>query len=387
MIKHLFKLIWNQKRKNMGLLFEFFFSFLVLFAVLTFIIYNFSRYREPLGFDIENMWQVNISWNEVPKEDQLVYQKIFKEQLKNYPQIEHFSFSNHNTPYGHTVHINGLKYENNEVAVHLFQVDEEFQKVYRVETTAGRWFEAPDMVNTKKVAVINRKLSEQLFGEDNPIGKNLEYGEEPVSVVGLVDHYKYQGEFSTTENQMFISTAPDYVFGKILLRLRPGTGASFESKLIKELSQLAKGTILEVSYLDNMRKDVLLEIWLPMIIFIVISGFLILNVAMGLFGVLWQNINIRKAEIGVRRAMGATQGDISWQFIGEVMVLATLAMAIGAFFAIQFPLLDVFGLPPMIYLLAIGAATLVIYSLVVICAFFPSRQAAQLHPAMALHEE
>ena len=142
-----------------------------------------------------------------------------------------------------------------------------------------------------------------------------------------------------------------------------------------------------VDYVDDNRKNKLLAVWLPMVIFLVISSFLIFNVALGLFGVLWQNINIRKAEIGVRRAVGATQTNIGWQFIGEVVVLSTLAVVLGTFFAIQFPLLGVFGLPVWVYLAAIVAAILVIYLLVALCAFFPSRQAAQLHPAIALHEE
>ncbi|MEL6592113.1 MAG: FtsX-like permease family protein, partial [Bacteroidota bacterium] len=113
----------------------------------------------------------------------------------------------------------------------------------------------------------------------------------------------------------------------------------------------------------------------------------IFNVALGLFGVLYQNINHRKQEIGVRRAIGSTQSGVSKQFVLEIAVLASMSLVLGLFFAIQFPLLDVFGLKPGIYLLAIAFAVISIYLLVVICALIPSRQAAQLHPAMALREE
>lgn len=388
MIKHLFKLIWNQKRKNAGLLFELFFSFLVLFAVLTFIIHNMSRYREPLGFNYEDVWEVNISWNAVAEEDRLVAQKQYREQLKNYPEIEQFSFANSNTPYGNSMHINAASYGEKRASAHTFVVDPNYQDLYQIELSEGRWFTEADMVGPVRPILINEVLKDELFGDEAALGKEFQaMGEALGRVVGIYKSYKYRGEFSETNAQMFISPEEGHVFPRVLLRLRPGTGADFEAKLMAELSQLARGVTMTVDYVDDNRDDVLLQVWLPMAIFLVISGFLIFNVALGLFGVLWQNINIRKAEIGVRRAIGATKGQIGWQFIGEVLVLSTLAIVLGSFFAIQFPLLGVLGLPAWVYLTAILGAILVIYSLVAICAFFPSRQAAQLHPAVALHEE
>jgi putative ABC transport system permease protein len=253
--------------------------------------------------------------------------------------------------------------------------------------TSGRWFEPADQVSEKKPIIINRIMQEELFGEENPLGKEVEYGDDIRKVVGIYEHYKYGGEFSESASQMFVGVSSDHVFRKVIMHIKPGTGAQFESKMLKEMGQLAKGVTLTVNYLDEMRSNMLLQVWLPMMIFLIISGFLIFNVALGLFGVLWQNINIRKGEIGVRRAVGATQVNIGWQFTGEVLVLSSLAMIVGTFFAIQFPLLGVFGLSPWVYLAAIGASIMVIYALVVICAFFPSRQASLLHPALALHEE
>ena len=72
-----------------------------------------------------------------------------------------------------------------------------------------------------------------------------------------------------------------------------------------------------------------------MIILIIVAGFLIINVALGLFGVLWYNINLRKSEIGLRRAVGASGNAVSKQLVGEALVLATFALIIGSFFAIH----------------------------------------------------
>ena len=124
-----------------------------------------------------------------------------------------------------------------------------------------------------------------------------------------------------------------------------------------------------------------------MIIMFVVAGFLIINVALGLFGVLWYNINKRKGEIGLRRAVGASGNSISMQLVGEALVLATISLVIGSFFAVQFPLMNVFDLAANTYLIAIGFAVLFIYFLVILCAFYPGRQAAAIYPDVALHED
>jgi len=62
-------------------------------------------------------------------------------------------------------------------------------------------------------------------------------------------------------------------------------------------------------------------------------------------------------------------------------------LIIGTFFAVQFPLLNVFDLPAGVYLTAISLSVLFIYLLVLICSLYPAKQAAAIYPAVALHEE
>ena len=142
-----------------------------------------------------------------------------------------------------------------------------------------------------------------------------------------------------------------------------------------------------MNYLDEARKSQHDKTLVPVIIFLIICGFLLINVALGLFGVLNVSITRRRGEIGLRRALGATEGSISRQFVGEMWVLATFALVLGLLLAGQFPLLNVFDLDAGVYLTAMAVSVVVIYLLVTLCALFPSRQAAMVQPAVALHEE
>ena len=85
--------------------------------------------------------------------------------------------------------------------------------------------------------------------------------------------------------------------------------------------------------------------------------------------------------------MGATKALITSQFIGEVVVIATFALIIGCFFAIQFPLMNMFDLENEVYMKAMITAILMIYLLVILCAFYPSWKASKIHPAIALHAD
>ena len=115
---------------------------------------------------------------------------------------------------------------------------------------------------------------------------------------------------------------------------------------------------------------------------------MITNVALGLFGVIWYNINRRKPEIGLRRALGAPSTTIYKQIIGEALALTTFGITIGSFFALQFPLLKIFGfIDNEVYFFAFVLSLLFIYIIVVVCALYPSHLAAKIHPAAALHED
>lgn len=397
MIRHLFLMIWNQKSRNLGLLLEIFFSFMVLFAVLTFIINNYNFYRQSIGFNYDNIWVINQETQGAEKEEIIATRELIQDQLSAYPEVAEAAFSKYNIPYGNSMSNTSIEltdkgYEDGEkgvdyVVADIFRVSENFANTMDLEIIEGRWFTEEDRLPDVYNIVINQDFKQAVFGDEPAVGKTLEgYADDNRKIIGVIGNYKYQGEFVGSKPGFF-AAADSTLGGVALLKVKQGTGAAFEAKLLKDLNRLASNWSFEIDYMDQMRTRKLRETKLPMIIFLIVSGFLVFNVALGLFGILWYNINKRKQEIGIRRAMGATKSGISLQFVGEVLVLTTLGIAIGTFFAVQFPLLQVFNIQLGVYLLSILSAILIIYTLVFICSLYPSQQAAQLQPAIALHAE
>jgi putative ABC transport system permease protein len=116
--------------------------------------------------------------------------------------------------------------------------------------------------------------------------------------------------------------------------------------------------------------------------------FLVVMVGLGLVGVIGQNVLARTSELGLRRAVGATRGQIFAQVLGELFVLVALAIALGTLVVVQFPLLGAFEgeLTWGVFSLGWGAAVVFLLLLAVICGFYPSKNATTVQPTSALQE-
>jgi putative ABC transport system permease protein len=372
---------------------------MVLFGVLSLIVYNISNYLDPIGFEYENVWVLNLKNNQDTTALLDKTEKIMQ-LIRSYPQVESASRMSDNTPFSASTMNTNIAYQKVSALADNYRTDDELSKTLSLPLLAGRWYKPEDRVSRYTPVVINKKLQEKLFGDENPLGKVLgekdpfapenatEDPQDMYQVVGVVDKFKSKGEYMPDEPAIFMQMQKENSWDKlVVIKTKSGTDAHFEARLVKDVTAMVPGWGAEVSYLSESRANRHSLTLVPAIIFLIISGFLLTNVALGLFGILNLNIARRKSEIGLRRAMGATEGRVTTQFLGEMWVLATFSMLIGLIFAVQFPLLNVFDLASGVYITAMIAAVLIIFAIVTLCAWYPSQQAARIHPALALHEE
>jgi len=393
MFKHLFKMIWNKRKQNFLFLSEILVSFLVIFTVFSFLTYYYQNYSKPLGFDYKRVWAINYDNGELTKnQDSLTifYDNLYK-SLKSMPQIAEVTYSSTNFPYANSnmstgLHQNGRKFD----FVNNYVVSADYKKVWNVSLIEGRWFLPEDAVSTDKGIVINETLKKLMFGKERATGKLIgDYQDKnKMKIIGVVQDVKANGDFWPAGSAMFSRLDTGYLKNthNILIKVRETADATFESKLYKFMASTMRNAV-EIQHLDEMRDSKNETTIIPMVIFIIIASFLIINVALGLFGVLWYNISKRRGEIGLRRAIGASGNSVSYQLVMEAIILASMSLAVGCFFAIQFPLLNVFDIPASVYIIAILLSVLFIYVLVFACSLYPGKQAAGIHPAVALHEE
>jgi putative ABC transport system permease protein len=392
MLTHLFKLIWNKKKHNFLLMVEMLASFLVMFAVFTLVVNYYQHYKTPMNLEYENVWAVTY---ERPEKEQSVDSLVMahetlRQSLMALPGVEAVSLMSSNSPYSMSTTTGIMEYKKVSGIVQQYQAEDDFAKVMGATMQSGRWFSKEDDGAKIKPIVINTTMEEKYFGAESGLGKVMGKAPDEYRIVGVVKTLKDKGDFAAHTEGMYerVDSAAVRYLHRMMVKVRPDVNnATFESRFAQVFSNNVKGGNVEIEHLTDKRVAKNNMTLVPMISMLIVAGFLIINVALGLFGVLWYNISKRKSEIGLRRALGATGNAILLQMVSEALVLSTLALLLGVFFAIQFPLLNVFDMSVDVYLKGMLLSAGFIYLLVIICALYPGRQAANIYPAVALHEE
>jgi putative ABC transport system permease protein len=280
----------------------------------------------------------------------------------------------------------------NAETVNIFNVGPELREVMNLNVVAGRWFEPADVApGAHGPIVIDERLREVFFpSNEQAVGKLLSFDKKQWRIVGVLQAYRADGELQDPVPavvQPVFAADTTFLPDALLLRVAAGSGAALEKSLTDEIRRIGPGWSATVRTLPEMHTSQVKTLLTKPVLLSVMSIFLLLNVALGLFGVLWLNISQRRAELGVRRALGATAGAISRLVVGETLVVTTFGLVLGLLIAVQFPLLGAFEVPAGVYLTAMGLAAVGLYGLAAVCALYPGRLAAGIRPAVALREE
>ncbi|UOR07294.1 ABC transporter permease [Hymenobacter aerilatus] len=371
-------------------------AFVVLFAVGSVSVYTWGNYRAPLGFTYQNVWQIDLSAGAQPHAEQFGTLQTILRQLRSTPGVMSVSRSASNTPFAFSNNTMWLETEKDGTKqsvgdINFYDANPDLRDVMGLQLQEGRWFDRRDEAATRTPVVINELLRDKLFGPGvSAVGKRVGNKESEWQIIGVSGPYRASGELSEPAPAMFVYLSPQdtsRAMHTLLVKVKPGSGAVLEKKISDDIRAAGSTWTSNIITLPNQRLIQLkFSLVLPVVLG-VICLFLIINVALGLFGVLWLNISRRRGEIGVRRAMGATAGNISWQVLGEILVLTTFGLVLGLLVAVQFPLLGVFSVQPAVYLTAMLLAAGLLYLLATVCALYPSRMAAGIQPAVALREE
>jgi putative ABC transport system permease protein len=157
---------------------------------------------------------------------------------------------------------------------------------------------------------------------------------------------------------------------------------------VKTLESVEKDWTFQVVMLDQARNAYFKEQVAPLIAGGIVSVFLLIMVALGLVGVLWQNVTQRTKEIGLRRALGGDADNVSRQIHGEQFVITSLGVGAAAILLMQVPLLDLVSfIKPEIYFTSLAISVLVMYVVTHLCSLLPSWLAMDIQPAEALRYE
>ncbi|SDH44729.1 MULTISPECIES: ABC transporter permease [unclassified Duganella] len=398
MLRHLLKLIWKRKSRNMMLSLEILLAFMVVFAVAAFGLRYWQLYQLPTGHGWQNQWSVSMRPAQDLPNDPILYDQL-KRSLLAMPEVESVAFSSFGTyERSRWTGEYTLPDGSHELTIDGMGISDDYFATMDMRVAQGRFFSSMDDNADAAPVVINRRLADKWFPGKNPVGqlyveqtRNKKEGQR-YRVVGVVEQFRSQGEYMDPVYFMLPRWIPgvgkDATYN-IMLKLKPGTPRIFETRLNARLKQVRGDWNYVITTQTDARASMLQTQTIPLMILSVIAAFLLVMVAFGLFGVLWQNTTQRIPEIGLRRALGADAGAIYRQIISEQFLLSSGAMLVALVLLVQLPLTGVFG-ESLNWPVFFGAAVLsssVIYLLSLLCSLYPGWRAARLSPTQALHYE
>lgn len=400
MFRHLLKPIWKRKSRNLMLSLEIGLAFVVVFAVVAAASRFYQLYHQPIGFDYDSVWSVQIQTSDAEKmeNDTAAYDK-FTRSLRALPDVEQVAFAAYSPYENETWQTEYFQPDSNAATVsNLMQVSDSFFDTLHLSLQEGRAFSEADEGAAALPVVVNRHFAAAMFPGQEPIGKVFADGKldakdrKLMKVVGVVADFRNQGEYMSPVNFVITRYSPlasDEGLRTILLRVKPGTPRAFETTLSQQLKLVRNDWSYHISPMADQRQTMLKQVQIPLIVLTVIAAFLLFMVAFGLFGVLWQNTTRRVGEIGLRRAIGATAGDIYRQIVVEQLLLTSLALSVGLILLVQLPITGVLGenFGWRLFLVATGVSTTIMAFVSVLCALYPAWRASRLSPTEALHYE
>jgi predicted permease len=260
---------------------------------------------------------------------------------------------------------------------------------------SGRFFSEQDTATSPKVVVIDEYMAQQLWPNQDPLGRRIHYGgitdKDPwETVVGVVGRVKQYTLGSDSRIALYLPQS-QYPARAMSVVLRSVADPAILAPAVKQqINELDTDLPLYNLRTMNRRLDVSLAprrfaMWL-----LTLFAFVALTLAViGTYGVMAYQVNQGTREIGIRIALGATQQDIIRLIVMKGLVLALFGVTIGvggAFAGSRLIRSLLFGVTPSDPLTFV-VISLLLTLIILLASYFPARRAARIDPIMSLRDK
>ena len=280
--------------------------------------------------------------------------------------------------------------------VGVYLGDEQLLETFGLKLAAGRDFLPEEYIDMSTIgddtsiaaAIVTRGMAEKLFPGENAVGKLLHdsWGTNPIKIVGVVDSLIRPNDNEgpvNAQNSMLLPIRP--VSGRFAIRTSPERREEVLKAAVATLEKVNRSRIImdQGAFTDVIDEYYQQDKAMACLLGAVCVALMIVT-ALGIVGLASFWVQQRTKQIGVRRALGATRGQILRYFQTENFLLATIGIVLGMLgaFGLNQLLMTHYELPrlPALYL-PVGAVAL--WLLGQIAVYGPARRAAAVPPAVA----
>jgi putative ABC transport system permease protein len=271
---------------------------------------------------------------------------------------------------------------------------------YGTAIRAGRDFDARDRAAAPAVAIVNEAFARKFMTNSNPVGRTIrrrielrDTAGQPVEIVGLVEDAAYRSVRDPVPPIMYVPVAQEYSrrapsSANFSVRAAGGPPALLAASIAQAVGQVDGDVSVTFRTLGAYVDGALVRERLLAILSGFFGALALLLAGIGLYGMTSYAVGRRRAEIGIRMALGAGARRVVWLVLGRVAVLVGLGVALGAalsLWASRFIGTLLYGVEARDPMTFVGAA-LTLGAVGALAAWLPARRAARIDPARVLRE-
>lgn len=290
-----------------------------------------------------------------------------------------------------------------------------YAKIFNLKITEGRFLNAIDIKERRKVIILDKKIADELFRKEPAIGKYIKVDNMMCKVIGINDKKQRWGGASSyipfTTSQMIYN--PDKKFYSIAMTVDGLDTEKKNDNFNDKLKAVFSRTLVfdpkdtQALWINNSQKDFLqtMKIFNGITLFVGIIGILCLIAGIvGVSNIMLVTVKERTREIGIRKAIGAKPGQILRAVILESILLTSIfgyvgmMMGIGLTEIVNFIMvksaaanpsetgMSVFR-DPTVNLTYVMVSTAILILAGILAGYMPARKAVKINPIEAMHQE
>jgi putative ABC transport system permease protein len=260
----------------------------------------------------------------------------------------------------------------------------------------GRLFTSQDDAKRAKVAVLGYEIARKLFGEaSNAIGKSVKMEQHTFTVVGTMKKVGSAGFGGPDyDNNIIIPFKTGFLYNTdkkfsaaVLVARDPNKLESTKAAISQVLKRTYKEGDFSIVELSQIQGAVTSIFGILSSVLTGIAAISLIVGGIGIMNIMYVSVSERVKEIGIRRALGAYQTDILWQFLVEAVVLSLFGGTLGILLAFGLVAIAQNFFPAYINWQSVAVALGVSSGIGILFGVFPARKASRLSPIEAIRYE
>lgn len=279
-------------------------------------------------------------------------------------------------------------------SVEIIGTTQAYADIENFQMQSGRFLRPEDEDRGLRVAVIEDLLADFLFPGQDPVGQSLHIGSGLYTVVGVMETSYSQFMNSANTPKAFVPlSAFEQQYGVVnlnqIVAKMDGTLQKAASSIRSVLSAAHGGQGYTVSSMEGQIQSAERIMGIFRMVLLCVGAICMLTGGIGVMNVLLASLKERRREIGVRKALGAKDRDIAWQFVCEAVLYGFLGACLGLALGRLFTQVgaQLVGVEAAVRLDLSAAAILFSCSVSLVFGVYPAVRASKVPPVLAMRSQ